>query len=82
MANILQEIITILVNGISQLASGIGTGLKSLIEAIFLNGTGTQADPYTLSTFGGVVVVFAGIALAVGLSRYVMNFVTSLGARK
>lgn len=82
MAAVLQEIITILVNGITDLAGGIGTGLKSLVEAIFLNGAGTQADPYTLSTFGGVVVVFAGIALAVGLSRYVMNFVTSLGARK
>lgn len=79
MSTILQEIIQILVSGITDLASGIGSGLKALVESIFLSGAGTQADPYVLSTFGGIVVVFAGIALAVGLSRWVMNFVTSLG---
>ena len=79
MSTVLQEIIQILVSGITDLATGIGNGLKALVEAIFLSGAGTQADPYTLSTFGGMVVVFAGIALAVGLSRWVMNFVTSLG---
>lgn len=79
MAAVLQEIIQILVGGITQLATGIGSGLKSLVEAIFLTGEGTSASPYALSAFGGVVVVFAGIALAVGLSRWVMHFVTSLG---
>ena len=34
-----------------------------------------------LSTFGVLVVVFAGISLAIGLSRWVVNFVASLGAR-
>lgn len=76
MDTILTEIIQLLVGGITQLASGIGGGLKSLVEAIFLNTSGTTT---TLSTFGGLIVVFAGIALAIGLSRWVMNFVTSLG---
>ena len=81
MSSILQEIIQILVAGITNLASGIGDGLKALVEAIFLSGAGTQADPYVLSTFGGVVVIFAGVALAIGLCRWVRNFVTSLGAK-
>lgn len=78
MASVLQEIISLLVSGITQLASGIGTGLKSLVEAIFLDTSGSTP---ALSTFGGVVIVFAGIALAIGLCRWVMNFVTSLGAK-
>lgn len=76
MSAILQEIITLLVSGITQLATGIGSGVKALVEAIFLDTTG---NTMALSTFGGIVVVFAGIALAVGLSRWVMHFVTSLG---
>ena len=78
MSGVLQEIISLLVSGITQLATGIGSGLKSLVEAIFLDTSGTTT---TLSTFGGIVVVFAGIALAIGLCRWVMNFVTSLGAK-
>ena len=43
-------------------------------------GEGAQAVT-SLSTFGVLVVVFAGISLAIGLSRWVVNFVASLGAR-
>lgn len=76
MTGILQEIISLLVSGISQLASGIGSGLKTLVESIFLDNTGTSTS---LSTFGGIIVVFAGIALAIGLSRWVVNWLTSFG---
>lgn len=80
MSAVLQEIITLLVSGISQMATGIGSGLSALATAIFLENTGTaQAPSYALSTFGGLIVVFAGIALAIGLSRFVVNWVTSLG---
>lgn len=79
MPALLSQIISILVGGIVQLAEGIGAGLTALVENIFVNGTGTESDPYTLTAFGGLIVVFAGIALAIGLSRFVMNFVTSLG---
>lgn len=78
---ILQQIVEILVGGITNVATGIGAGLQSLVTNIFLTGEGTQASPYALSTMGTVIVVFAGIGLALGLSRWVLNFVTSLGAR-
>lgn len=81
MAAVLQEIVTLLVSGITGIASGIGQGVSSLVQNIFLTGAGTSESPYALSTFGGVVIVFAGISLAVGLCRWVMSFVTSLGAR-
>lgn len=76
MSSILQEIISLLVSGITQLASGIGSGLKALVTDIFLDTTGSTP---TLSTFGGILVVFAGIALAIGLSRWVVNWLTSFG---
>lgn len=79
MTALLTEIIGILVGGISALATGIGEGLQSLVTAIFVTGSGTDADPYALTVFGGIIVVFAGISLAIGLSRFVMNMVTSFG---
>ena len=82
MSAILTEIVTILTGGITGVASGVGSGVQSLVQSIFVTGEGTQASPYALSTFGGIVVVFAGIALAIGLCRWVMNFLTSLGAKK
>lgn len=79
---IMQAIIEILVGGISGVATGIGQGLSTLAQSVFLQTTGTGSEATTsLSTFGVLVVVFAGISLAIGLSRWVVNFVASLGAR-
>lgn len=75
---ILTQIISILVGGITGIADGVGAGLSTLATSIFLSGTGSSQ---TLSVFGTLIVVFAGIALAMGLCRWVLNFVTSLGAR-
>ena len=79
---IMQSIIEILVGGITQVAQGIGSGLSTLAQSVFLQTTGTgESATTTLSTFGVLIVVFAGISLATGLCRWVVNFVTSLGAR-
>ena len=80
MSTILTEIISILVGGITGIAGGIGEGLSTLVQKIFLV-TG-EAGALSLSTFGGLIIVFAGIALAIGLSRWVVNWVTSLGASR
>ena len=78
MSAVLSEIIAILVAGISGIATGIGEGLSSLVTSIFLT---TGADgAMELTTFGGLIVVFAGVSLAIGLSRWVVNWLTSLGS--
>lgn len=78
MTSVLTEFIGLLVGGISGIAQGIGGGVSTLAESIFLTGDTTK----TLSVFGGILGIFAGISLAVGLSRWVMNLITSLGAKK
>ena len=76
MTAILKQIIEILVAGITGIASGVGSGLTALAQSIFIG-----TEPGTLTVFGGLVVVFAGISLAIGLCRWVVNWITSLGAR-
>ena len=76
MSAVLQEIITLLTSGITQMASGIGSGLKALVTDIFLDTTGNST---ALSTFGGVIVIFGAIALAIGLSKFIVNWLTSWG---
>jgi len=80
MTAVLQEIVSILVGGIQGVAQGVGSGMQTLMTSIFLTGNGTESSPYALSVFGGVIIIFAGIALAIGLCRWAMNFVTSLKA--
>lgn len=75
---VLVDIVDILVGGLSAMASGIAGGLKDMTTALFLDTTG---DSTTLSTFGGVVAIFAGISLAVGLTTLVTKWIMSLGAR-
>lgn len=79
MTTILTEIISLLVAGITGIATGIGEGLSILVQSIFLTVSETGAVE-GLSTFGGLIIVFAGVSLAIGLSRWVVNWVTSLGA--
>jgi hypothetical protein len=76
MENVLTEIIKLLTGGITGMATGIGTGLQSLVSNIFLD---TSGDTTKLSIYGGVICIFGGIALAVGLSRMIVQWVSSLG---
>lgn len=77
MSAVLTEIITLLTSGISGMASGIGSGLQSLVSNIFL--TTGDGGAQSLSTFGGVIVIFGAVALAIGLSRFIVNWLTSWG---
>lgn len=74
---ILTQIITIIVGGITGIGQGIGDGLSTLATSIFL----TAGENPTLSVFGTLVIVFAAISLGFSLTRWVLNFVTSLGNR-
>ena len=80
--SIMTEIITLLVSGIKAMAQGIGEGLASIANSIFLQTTGTgETAVTTLSTFGTMIIIFSGVSLAIGLVRWGLGFFTSLGAR-
>lgn len=76
--DILTAIIEILVGGLIGIGEGIGQGLSAMATSIFMTGAGAEA---TLSVFGTLVIVFAAISLGLSLTRWVLNFITSLGAR-
>lgn len=78
MSSVLSEIVRILVGGLTDMASGIASGLNTMASSLFVDTTG---ETPTLTTFGGVVAIFAGISLAVGLTTLVTKWVMSLGAR-
>ena len=75
---ILTSIIEILVGGITGVATGLGEGITSLFKSLFFT---TSGETETLSIFAILVIVFAGISLALALCRWVINFFTSLGQR-
>ena len=75
---IMTSIINLMIGALAGIGQGIGGALSEMATAIFLTGTG---DSQTLSVFGTLVIIFAGLSLAFGLTRFVLNFITSLGAR-
>ena len=79
MTTALSEFVQILVGAITDLGEGIASGVSAMAQALFLkvnSGTGAVEG---LSIFGGIVAIFAGLALAVGITTKVFTWVTSLG---
>lgn len=77
---IVQEIVSILVAGITQLGAGIGQGVSDFAQALAFTTTGEGSSATTsLSIFMILVVVFAGLALATGLTRLIFNWLQNLG---
>lgn len=83
MAGVLGEFVQLLVSGIVDLAQGIASGIVAMAKALFLDisvDSTTQVETVTgLSIFGGLIAIFAGLALAVGITTRVYTWVTSLG---
>lgn len=75
---IVTEIVNILVAGITQLGTGIGAGISNFAQALAFTGTG---ENQTLSVYFVLVIVFAGVSLAIGLTRLIFMWLESLGAR-
>lgn len=78
MSEVLTEFIGLIGGGITTLAKSVGSGLNTAVKEMFLavNETGAVTG---LSTFGGIIAVFAGVALAIGLTTKIFMFITSLG---
>lgn len=80
MSALVTSIISLLVDGIASFATGIGEGMNGMVKALFVNVSGSAgSETYTLTVFGGLCVIFAGVALCVGLTRFITNWVTSFG---
>lgn len=73
-AQIVQAIVDIIVSAIVPIGKAIGSALSDLATAIFIGEAG-------LTVFGTLIIVFAAISLGFALTRWVLNFVTSLGNR-
>lgn len=79
MAQVLQQFVEILVSGIVSLAEGIAGGVVAMAKALFLETNAETGAVSGLSVFGGIVAIFAGLALAISITTRVYTWVTSLG---
>lgn len=79
MQTALREFVGILVGAITDLGEGIASGVSAMAQALFLKVNSTTGAVEGLSIFGGIVAIFAGLALAVGITTKVFTWVTSLG---
>lgn len=73
---IVKNIVDIIVAGITELGTGIGEGISNFVTKLAFTGTG---ENQTLSVFFVMVLVFAGISLAIGLTTLIFNWLSSLG---
>lgn len=75
---VLDDFIDLLVGGIEGMGSGIGSGVNTFVGDLFLtlDSTGNVTG---LSLFGSVTAIFAGIALAVGLTTLIFKWIQSIG---
>lgn len=69
---ILADIISLLTGSITGIATAIGSGLSTLVSSILIQSGG-------LSTFGAFMFIFMGLSLAIGLSKFVLNWCLNLG---
>ena len=76
MGEVLTDFIELLTGGIVSLGSGIAEGTNAMVTDLFLT---TTESGTTLSTFGGVLAIFAGIALSIGFTTLIFNWISSLG---
>lgn len=82
MSNVLTEIVNLLTSGLASYGQGVGQSLSSTVEAMFIAETTVEGvTTQHLSTFGGIVVVFCALGLAVSLCVVLFRFLTSFGAR-
>lgn len=75
-ADIVGDIVDILVSGITGIGAGIAGGINSFVTALAI---GSNND---LSVFMVFVMVFAAIGLGVGLTRHIFGWIESLSGRR
>lgn len=81
--DIMTTITSGLTGALTGMGQGIGAGIKEMINAlafdtVTVDGTATT----TVSVLFTMVIVFAGVSLAISLGRKIWGFITSLGKKK
>lgn len=71
-AEVVTDIVSILVSGLTTLGTGIGSGVANFAQALAFDGDG-------LSVYFVLVLAFAGVSLAVGLTTKIFDWLSSLG---
>lgn len=79
MVEVLGEFVEILVSAITDLGTGIAGGVANFASQLFLKVDESTQAIEGLSVFGGLIAIFAGLALAVSITTKVYLWVTSLG---
>lgn len=75
---LMTEILGILFSGLTTTATSMGEAIVNMVKAVFLQ---TTEGVTSLNVFGILIVIFAGISLALSLFRWALNFITSFGNR-
>lgn len=76
-AQTIEEICEGLVSGIGGIGGGLATGVKDFVTGLLYTTDGTTTQ---LSSFVVFVVVSASIALAIGITTKIFNWIQNLGA--
>lgn len=76
MSNIVTEIVNILVEGLTAMGTGIGSAVSNFAQALAFQGTG---ENQSLSVYFVLVLAFAGVSLAIGLTTRIFLWLSSLG---
>lgn len=74
-AEIVEEMVGILISGLQSMATGIAGGVNTFAQALAISGTGETA---TLSVYFVLVLCFGAVALAASLTTRVFAWLTSL----
>jgi ABC-type sulfate transport system permease component len=74
----LTEAISLLVGAIKGIGQGIGEGITSIVRSLIFE---TVENTTSMSAFASLAFLLCGIALAFTLTRWVLNFFTSMGNR-
>lgn len=69
--SIVEQILNVLLAGLTEVPTAIGEALNSGMTAIFINSEGNIAN------FAYVVLAFGGVALALALCKLVFNVIRS-----
>lgn len=73
---IVSQIVGIITSGITSFAQGLGSGIQAFAKALAFEGEGENQK---LSVYFILVLVFAGVALTIGLTTRIFTWLSSLG---